>query len=79
MFDLKGKNILVTGASSGLGQHIAAFYAQQGANIIICARREERLKQLRSRQLFGHLSHMGRPYEPICGGHNHRRAGAIRQ
>lgn len=48
MFDLKGKNILVTGASSGLGQHIAAFYAQQGANIIICARREERLKQLQS-------------------------------
>jgi len=48
MFDLKGKNILVTGASSGLGQHIAVFYAQQGANIIICARREERLKQLQS-------------------------------
>ncbi len=48
MFDLKGKNILVTGASSGLGQHIAAFYAAQGANIIICARREERLKQLQT-------------------------------
>lgn len=48
MFDLKGKNILVTGASSGLGQHIAAFYAQRGANIIICARREERLKQLQT-------------------------------
>lgn len=55
MFDLKGKNILVTGASSGLGQHIAAFYAQQGANIIICARREERLKQLQSQleQYYG--------------------------
>lgn len=48
MFDLKGKNILVTGASSGLGQHIAAFYAAQGANIIICARREERLQQLQT-------------------------------
>lgn len=49
MFDLKDKNIIVTGASSGLGQHIAEFYAQQGANLIICARREARLKELQSR------------------------------
>lgn len=47
IFDLKNKNIIVTGASGGLGQYIAAFYAQQGANIIICARREPRLKQLK--------------------------------
>ena len=48
MFNLKNKNILVTGASSGLGQHIAELYAEQGANIIICARREARLKQLQT-------------------------------
>lgn len=46
MFNLKDRNIIVTGASSGLGQHIAEFYAAQGANIIICARREDRLQQL---------------------------------
>ena len=48
MFNVKNKNILVTGASSGLGQHIARFYAEQGANLIICARREERLQQLKT-------------------------------
>lgn len=46
LFNVKNKNILITGASSGLGQHIATLFAQQGANIIICARRETRLKQL---------------------------------
>lgn len=48
MFDIQNKHILVTGASSGLGQHIAQLYAQHGAHIIICARREERLKQLQA-------------------------------
>lgn len=48
MFNIQNKHILVTGASSGLGQHIAQLYAQHGANIIICARREERLKQLQA-------------------------------
>src|SRR5690606_6521435 len=33
----------------GLGQHIAEFYAQQGANIVICARREKRLEQLKDK------------------------------
>ena len=49
MFDIKGKNILVTGASSGLGQHIAEFYASLGANLIICARRVERLELLQKK------------------------------
>lgn len=49
MFNIKDKNIIVTGASSGLGQHIAEFYAQQGANIVICARREKRLEQLKDK------------------------------
>lgn len=47
IFSVKDKNILVTGASSGLGQYIAEFYASQGANIIICARRQARLTELK--------------------------------
>lgn len=49
MFDVKGKNIIVTGASSGLGQHIAEFYASHGANLIVCARRADRLAQLKEK------------------------------
>lgn len=43
--DLSGKNILVTGASSGIGKGIAIFLSKVGANIIMAARNEERLKE----------------------------------
>ncbi|MDW5265841.1 MULTISPECIES: SDR family oxidoreductase [Acidobacteriaceae] len=43
---LAGKTALVTGASSGLGCATAVALAQQGANIVVTARREERLRQL---------------------------------
>lgn len=51
IFDIKDKNILITGASSGFGQYIAEFYASHGANVIICARRTERLSQLKEKIL----------------------------
>jgi NAD(P)-dependent dehydrogenase (short-subunit alcohol dehydrogenase family) len=43
--DLSGKNIIVTGASSGIGKGIAIFLSKLGANIIMIARNEERLKE----------------------------------
>jgi len=43
--DLSGKNILVTGASSGIGKGIAIFLSKLGANIIMVARNEEKLKE----------------------------------
>ncbi len=33
MSRLKGKNVLVTGASSGIGEAIAIRFAQEGANV----------------------------------------------
>lgn len=42
--DLSGKNILVTGASSGIGKEIAIYLSKLGANVIMAARNEERLK-----------------------------------
>lgn len=43
--DLSGKNIMVTGASSGIGKGIAILLSKLGANVIIVARNEERLKE----------------------------------
>ena len=42
------KNILITGASSGLGKGMAKEFAKQGCNLALCARRFELLEQLKS-------------------------------
>ena len=43
---LSGKAIVVTGASSGLGQAIVELFVKEGASVIAVARRTERLKAL---------------------------------
>ena len=43
---LAGKTALVTGASSGIGWATALALAVQGANLVVTARREERLREL---------------------------------
>ena len=45
MFDYTGKVVAVTGASSGLGKQMAEGYAEQGANLVLLARRVERLEE----------------------------------
>lgn len=42
---LSGKNAVVVGASKGIGKSIAMSLAKEGANIAICARGEEALKE----------------------------------
>lgn len=46
MFNLKGRKALVTGASSGLGWHFSKALAEAGAEVVLAARRLERLETL---------------------------------
>ena len=47
MFDLKGRTVVITGASSGLGKAAVYAYAKAGAAVLITARRFERLEAIR--------------------------------
>ena len=42
-FELKGKLVLVTGGSRGIGKAIALMLADQGADLIICGRNQDTL------------------------------------
>ena len=44
-YDLRGKTVLVTGGSRGLGLVLAREFASNGARVAICARDEEELQQ----------------------------------
>ena len=59
LFDIEYKNILVTGASSGIGKEIAIKLNALGANIIITGRNEERLNETRDLLIY----HLGIPAE----------------
>ncbi|MDP1836527.1 MAG: SDR family NAD(P)-dependent oxidoreductase [Chlamydiales bacterium] len=43
---MKGQTVFITGASSGIGKACAEQFAMLGANLVITARREDRLKAL---------------------------------
>ncbi|KAJ2723406.1 hypothetical protein GGI07_002681 [Coemansia sp. Benny D115] len=60
---VKGKRVVIVGASSGIGRSLALEYAGRGAHLVLCARRQERLLQVASEctALSGH------PAEPVVG------------
>ncbi len=60
-FDLSGRYILVTGASSGIGRETAVLLSQLGARLILTARSEERLAQTAS--LLHGGSHRAEPFD----------------
>jgi NAD(P)-dependent dehydrogenase (short-subunit alcohol dehydrogenase family) len=46
LFSLEQKTVLITGASSGLGQHFARVLSQAGATVILAARRIDKLQEI---------------------------------
>ena len=46
MGKLNGKIVFITGASAGIGAACAHAFAQEGARLLLAARREDRLKEL---------------------------------
>ena len=46
MDNVKDKVVIITGASSGIGEETARMLAKNGAKVVLSARREDRLKAL---------------------------------
>ena len=46
MISVKDKIVFITGASSGIGESCGKIFAQSGAQLILVARRQEKLEKL---------------------------------
>lgn len=49
MGNMNGKTIIITGASSGIGEATAEKFANEGANVVLAARREDRLNEIKDK------------------------------
>ncbi len=47
MFDLTARVAVITGGSVGLGRQMAEGFAQMGANLVLCARKERTMRASR--------------------------------
>jgi len=65
LFDMTGKNVLITGGSRGLGRAMALAFAKRGANLIIASRKLENCEAVAKEvgelggKAFGIACHLG--------------------
>ena len=71
MSQIKGKTVVITGASSGIGEACALRLGREGAKVMLAARRKDRLEtlteKLRAENIDLRLSDRGRE-RPRPGG-----------
>jgi NAD(P)-dependent dehydrogenase (short-subunit alcohol dehydrogenase family) len=81
LFRLDGRVVIVTGASSGLGVAFAAAFAQAGADLVVAARRAERLNATAAQVEAAGRSCLSVPADvtdPGVPGRRRRRTGSLR-
>ena len=72
-FDFSGQNILVVGGTSGINRAIACAFAQQGANVAVVSRNEEKVQDTLAElaqygtEVAGFAADV-RQYEPLAEG-----------
>ncbi|XP_043264425.1 dehydrogenase/reductase SDR family member 7 [Colletes gigas] len=75
---LKGKVVWITGASSGIGEHLAYVLADAGCKLILSARRREKLEEVKAKCLQKNTSLTGSDIEvlvlDVCDIDNHETA-----
>ena len=54
---LAGKVVWITGASSGIGEHLALALARAGVKLVLSARREHELERVKQECLGGVVTH----------------------
>lgn len=64
---LTGNSILITGATSGIGQAFAEAFLKLDNEIIICGRRKDRLEQIKSRHPQIHIRQCDLEQAGLCG------------
>ncbi|NJO89695.1 MAG: SDR family NAD(P)-dependent oxidoreductase [Chloroflexia bacterium] len=50
------KTILITGASTGIGKELARIHAEKGGDLVIVARSQDKLQQLKNELESKHIS-----------------------
>jgi NAD(P)-dependent dehydrogenase (short-subunit alcohol dehydrogenase family) len=60
---LRGRNILITGGSQGIGQKLALAFLEEGAAVCVCARHEDNFASLRSKGALAELADVRDPVD----------------
>ena len=65
------KNVVITGATSGIGEAIARAYLEQGENVVLTGRRIDRLESLKSEFAENFSKSNSLDLSARCDGYDH--------